>query len=68
MTPPTPLKPSVTLLVKLGSIAVHAHEYLGPHGHPFDRDILEDLLADSEVKAWLAAMEAMAMLPLERNP
>lgn len=35
------LKPSVGLLVKLGSALVHIEEYLSPHGHPYDRDALE---------------------------
>ena len=63
----TPLKPSPALLCKLGSIVVHADEGLGPHGHEFDITALKQLLADQEVNEWLAAMNAMAMLPVKRN-
>lgn len=61
-----PLKPSVTLLVKLGSIAVHAEELLSPTGHHFDRRALETVAHDPEVTAWLAEMDKMAFLPKKR--
>jgi hypothetical protein len=56
-TPPsegtTPLEPSASLLVKLGSIAVHAEEILSPNRHQFDLSALQTLLDDAEVKEWL---------------
>lgn len=61
------LSPSVGLLVKLGSIVVHADEYWSPHGHPFDMDAAKTLLADPDVVAWIAAGSAAAMLPKKRN-
>jgi len=42
------LKPKPSLLLKLGSIAVHAEEMLSPGGHVFDRAALKALLSDSE--------------------
>ena len=51
-----PLKPSLALLSKLGSIAVHVDEMLGADGHAFDRAALQTLLDDKEVKAWIKAM------------
>lgn len=62
-----PMKPAPSLLVALGSIAVHAEEYLSPHGHPFDADAIRSLLSLPEVSEWLAQMNAMAMLPLKRS-
>ena len=61
-----PLKPEISLLSKLGSIAVHADEMLSPKGHDFDKIALTSLLNDPEVKAWIAAMDKMAMLPKKR--
>jgi hypothetical protein len=61
-----PLRPPVTVLVKLGSIAVHVDEMLSPRGHPVDKVALQTLLDDAELKDWLAQMSAMAMLPLKR--
>lgn len=61
-----PLKPSVALLVKLGSIAVHTDEILSPGGHPFDRAALRTLFEDAEVQDWIAQMTKMAMLPVKR--
>lgn len=67
-TPTTdPLNPCLPLLVKLGSIAVHAEELLSPDGHAFDRVALQDLLTDPDVVAWRAAMDAQALLPVKRR-
>ena len=62
---PEPLKPSISLLVKLGSIAVHVEEFFSPHGHPYDKVAAEQLLNDPEVKEWIVAMSAM--MPRKRN-
>ena len=62
-----PLKPSVSLLVKLGSIVVHAEEMLSPDGHAFDRTAIQSGLQDAELQEWIAAMTKMAMLPVKRN-
>lgn len=61
------LTPSMTLLAKLGSIAVHADELLSHDGHAFDRAALDGLLKDFEVRRWLKAMRALAMIPEKRN-
>ena len=60
------LNPTPAMLVKLGSIVVHADEMLSPTGHAFDRVALTTLLADAEVRAWLAEMEVRALIPLRR--
>lgn len=68
----TPLAPPATLLVKLGSIAVHADEMRGynfnpaEHAFQFDNGALENLLNDPEVKEWIAAMTQMAFMPVKR--
>ena len=61
-----PLKPSVSLLVKLGSIAIHVEEMLSPSGHFVDKSALDTLLRDSEVIEWRKSMDDMALLPLKR--
>lgn len=61
------LKPSLPLLVKLGSIVVHAKELTSPDGHQFDRIAMESLLRDPDVQQWLADMDAAAMLPKMRK-
>lgn len=61
-----PLKPSLGVLVKLGSIAVHTDEMLSPSGHGFDKIATKQLLEDADVKAWLAAMDKLALLPKKR--
>jgi hypothetical protein len=60
------LTPPPSLLCKLGSIAVHVEELLSPSGHPFDREALAALLADTEVRAWLGQMEAASLVPKKR--
>jgi hypothetical protein len=61
------MNPSVSLLCKLGSIAVHVEELLSADGHEFDRIELDALLRDPEVLEWMKAMDAAAMLPKKRN-
>lgn len=59
-----PLKPELTLLMKLGSIAVHAEEMISPSGHNFDRIALQQLLADREVRDWIKSMGVF--MPVKR--
>lgn len=60
-----PLYPSVTLLVKLGSIVVHTDEALGSNGHPLDVEAMRPLLSDLEVQTWIKDMGVY--LPLKRQ-
>jgi hypothetical protein len=62
-----PLQPTPALLCKLGSIAVHADEMRGIGAHEFDKHAMDTLLDDADVKAWLAEMDGMAMLPKKRT-
>ena len=57
----------LTILVKLGSIVVHVEEMLSPDGHDFDRQAILSGLSDPEVREWLAAMDALALLPVKRR-
>ena len=61
------LKPALPLLVKLGSIIVHAKEMNSPNGHQFDQIAMSVLLADPDVVEWLAGMDAAALLPQMRK-
>ena len=51
-----PLKPELSLLCKLASIAVHADEMTSETGHPFDRLAFRSALEDTEVQEWLKSM------------
>lgn len=63
---PDPLKPSALLLIKLGSIAVHADELIETKfAHTeWDLPALQTAL-DDEVRAWIRGMGPM--LPLKRS-
>jgi hypothetical protein len=63
-----PLQPTLVMLIKLGSIAVHADEITEDEGHAahaFDMVALRQLIDDPEVKAWIKEMGAY--LPLKRT-
>lgn len=60
------LHPGLRLLVKLGSIVVHADEGTSPGGHQFDFVAMRQLLNDPEVKEWLAELGKMGLLPQRR--
>lgn len=67
-----PFTPTVSLLVKLGSIAVlveEMREYNWDRQRDEwarDKQALEFVLNDSEVRDWLKTMDKMAMLPVKR--
>lgn len=63
---PACLKPEPNVLVKLGSLAVHAEEMLEPGGHELDVAAIRGLLDDPELRAWLEAMGELALLPVKR--
>ena len=62
-----PLKPSPTLLIKLGSIVVHMEELHSAKGSvEFDLPAIQTLQTDPEVVEWFAAMNKIAFLPVKR--
>lgn len=59
--------PEPHVAVALASVAIHAREMMGPHGHDFDRVSLEGALASPGVSEYLAALDELAMLPVQRG-
>lgn len=59
--------PTLAVLAKLGSIAVHAEEMLSPLGHGYDRIALEGLLRDPEVKKFIKDMGAFIPVPRSKR-
>lgn len=59
--------PTLSLLVKLGSIAVHADEFISPNGHDYDKIAIQSLLKDKEVIEWLSEMDKAQFLPKKRQ-
>lgn len=62
-----PMNPSPGLLAKLGSGLRHVEEAREPGNHPADQAAIEGVLADPEVKDWMAAMDGLSMLPVKRS-
>jgi hypothetical protein len=62
-----PFRPSVALLVKLGSAIVHAGEMTEPGSHEFDLASFMALATDPEVVAWREQMDELALLPKKRS-
>ena len=60
------LKPSATILVKLGSLAVHIEEAISNKGHHFDIAVIKGQLQDKELREWLEGMDKLALLPKKR--
>lgn len=59
-----PLKPPLSLLCKLASVAVHAAEMLSEKADPVDKLALQSALGDQEVLEWLEAIGPFA--PVKR--
>jgi hypothetical protein len=66
------LKPPLTVLCKLGSLAVHVEEARemaqagNRHALVFDWGAIQSILNDAEVREWLASMDRDGFLPLKR--
>ena len=60
------LEPSISILSKLGSIAIHAEEMISPNVHEFDLIEMKKLLNDPEIQQWLKEMDEMALIPKKR--
>lgn len=61
-----PLKPSPSLLIKLGSVIVHQEEKASSKGHWMDQHALDTVRNDPEVIEWLDQMTKLAFLPIKR--
>ncbi len=61
-----PLKPSVDVLIRLGSALIHADEAISPTGEEIDRFQFVRLMKDPLVVEWIKGMNALAMLPVKR--
>jgi hypothetical protein len=57
--------PPLTLLCKLGSLAVHVDEALSDDSHLYDWTVIHMLLDDPEVKQWIIDMGPL--LPKKRK-
>jgi len=62
-----PLMPNPTLLIKLGSIIVHYKEFCSPTGNVIDKETVDAMLQQTDVKEWMEEMDRMALLPKERG-
>ena len=58
--------PSPALLTKLGSLIVHADEFMSDDGHQFDLAAFRTLMEDGEVMEWLTEMHIAGLLPVQR--
>lgn len=62
-----PFHPKLSLLVKLGSIAVHADEMLSPGAHEYDAEAIKPLLRDPDLKEWIEQMTKKGFMPIQRS-
>ncbi len=58
--------PTPEVAVALASIAVHAREALSPNGHHHDLAAVNGLVEMPNVQAYLAELDALALLPVVR--
>lgn len=63
----TAFRSSASLLIKLGSLIVHAEEFMSKDGHPLDKAAFDSVRGDPEVVAWFNYMNGMAFLPVKRK-
>lgn len=56
-----------SLLIKLGSLAIHVEEMFGSNGHQFDVEVIKTLLNDAEIRDFLDNPEMAVFLPIKRR-
>lgn len=56
-----------SLAAKVGSILVHVEEGLSEDRHHFDWEAVKVLLAQSDVTAWIASLQKIALVPVKRR-
>ena len=67
-----PLKPSIQLLIKLGSALVHIEEMrsyhfdASKHEYTFDAAALSQTVDDPAVQDWIAQMTKLGFMPVKR--
>lgn len=61
-----PLTPPATVLIAIGSAAVHAEEFFSKNGHPADKAAFESSMKMPEVRYWIEEMTKLALLPVKR--
>lgn len=61
-----PLRPSMILLAKLGSIIVHYEELSSPNGNEIDKMALRMLSGNADIIEWMRAMRELALIPEKR--
>lgn len=60
------LKPSASILTKLGSLYIHIEETISNKGHSFDIESIKGILADEELQEWIKGMDKLALIPKKR--
>ncbi len=60
------LKPTPQLLIKLGSLIVHYEEFVSPNGSVIDKQTIDAMMKQDDVKEWFTEMRKLALLPLKR--
>lgn len=62
-----PFKIEASLAAKVGSILVHVEEGRGTDGHHFDWTAVDTLLAQPDVREWIASLQKIALVPVKRR-
>ncbi len=57
----------MTLLIALGSLIVHYEEWTSPSSNPIDKDVIDSIRNQPDVKEWFEEMNSMAFLPVKRE-
>lgn len=59
-------EPTPALLIALGSLVIHYEEYTSPTGHYMDKQAIDSIRNQPNVRAWFDAMNKQSFLPLKR--
>ena len=61
------METTLQIAIKLGSLIFHYQEMNSKDGHVFDKQAIDTLENDVDVKKWFEEMNKLALLPVKRN-
>jgi hypothetical protein len=59
--------PSIALQCKLGSLLVHVEEANSPGSYHIDFTVIQSLMSDPEIVAWMEELRKNGFLPVKRS-
>ena len=61
------METDLKLLIALGSLIIHYEEWTSEKSHPIDKDTINSIRNQQDVKKWFEDMNKQGFLPIKRG-